>query len=201
MRRLLTVVAAIACTTTAPRAPQDAGAFSPDAGAFSPDAGADHIPPGTRGAVLQHHADAARSGVYVDAALTRPAVRNLRPDTAFSASYQGPVYAQPLYWDGGDGGQDLLVVATERNELIAFDPLSGARIWSRTLAAPASRPDLPCGNIDPLGITGTPIIDASRKLLFADAMTTGAHHRIYAVSLVDGSVAGSPVDLDSALPG
>ncbi|MGE5048827.1 MAG: PQQ-binding-like beta-propeller repeat protein, partial [Deltaproteobacteria bacterium] len=194
MRRFLAAVVALACTTTAPRAP-------PDAGALAPDAGADHIPPGARGAVLQHHADAARSGVYVDAALTRAAVRNLRADTAFSASYQGPVYAQPLYWDGGDGGQDLLIVATERNEVIAFNPLSGARIWSRTLAAPASRSELPCGNIDPLGITGTPIVDASRKLLFADAMTTGAHHRIYAVSLVDGSVSGSPVDLDSALPG
>jgi outer membrane protein assembly factor BamB len=125
-------------------------------------------------------------------------VRKLRPDTAFSATYQGPVYAQPLYWDGGEGGRDLLLVATERNEVIAFDPLSGARVWSRTLAAPASRSELPCGNIDPLGITGTPVIDAARKLLFADAMTAGAHHRIYAVSLVDGSVVGAPVDLDGA---
>jgi hypothetical protein len=184
MRRLLLLAAALGCTSTAAKkAPPD------------------QLPQGARGAVLQHHADAARSGVYVDAALTRAAVRNLRADGAFSATYQGPVYAQPLYWDAGEGGQDLLLVATERNEVIAFDPLGGARIWSHTLAPPASLSELPCGNIDPLGITGTPVIDASRKLLWVDAMTAGAHHRIYAVSLVDGSVVGSPVDLDSAVPG
>ncbi|HET7787234.1 MAG TPA: PQQ-binding-like beta-propeller repeat protein [Myxococcales bacterium] len=184
MRRLLAVAAALSCTSTAARK-------SPP----------DQLPQGARGAVLQHHADAARTGVYVDAALTRAAVRNLRADTAFSASYQGPVYAQPLYWDAGDGGQDLLLVVTERNEVIALDPLSGSRIWSRTLAAPSGLSELPCGNIDPLGITGTPVIDAQRKLLWVDAMTAGAHHRIYAVSLADGSVVGSPVDLDSAVPG
>ena len=183
-RLLLAVAASLACTSNAPKKPPF-----------------DQFPLGAQGAVLQHHGDATRSGVYVDAALTRAAVRNLRQDAAFSATYQGPVYAQPLYWDAGAGGQDLLLVFTERNEVIAFDPLTGARIWSRTLAQPASRAELPCGNIDPLGITGTPIIDPARKLLFVDAMITGPHHRIYALSLTDGSVSGTPVDLDTAVSG
>src|SRR5467141_558525 len=161
----------------------------------------DQLPSGVRGAVLQHHNDAARSGVYVDASLTRAAVGRLRQDTAFNAPLQGAVYAQPLYWDGGDGGQDLLIVATQRNEVVAFDPLTGARIWSRTLASPAPRSQLPCGNIDPLGITGTPIIDASRKLMFVDAMTSGPRHRIYAVSLTDGTVSGTPIDVDASVAG
>jgi hypothetical protein len=151
--------------------------------------------------VLQHHNDASRSGVYIDAALTRDAVSRFRQDTAFNAPLQGAVYAQPLYWDGGDGGQDLLIVSTQRNEVIAFDPITGARIWARTLAAPAPGSQLPCGNINPLGITGTPIIDAARKLLFVDAMTSGPRHRIYAVSLTDGSVSGTPVDVDASVPG
>ena len=161
----------------------------------------DQLPPGTRAAVLQHHNDAARSGVYVDPALTRTAIRNLRQDGSFNAPLQGSVYAQPLYWDGGDGGQDLLVVATQRNEVIAFDPLTGSRRWARTLAPAASQSELPCGNIDPLGITGTPIIDPARKLLFLDAMTSGAHHRVFAVSLQDGSISGTPIDLDSSVSG
>jgi outer membrane protein assembly factor BamB len=161
----------------------------------------DQLPPGTRAAVLQHHGDAARSGVYVDPALTRTAIRGLRQDGSFNAPLQGSVYAQPLYWDGGDGGQDLLVVATQRNEVIAFDPLTGSRRWSQTLAAAASRSELPCGNIDPLGITGTPIIDAGRKLLFVDAMTAGGHHRVFAVSVLAGTVSGTPVDLDSSVAG
>src|SRR6266436_8895072 len=94
----------------------------------------DQLPPGVRAAVLQHHNDAARSGVYVDPALTRAAVANLRQDMSFVPQLTGAVYAQPLYWDGGDGGQDLVIVATQQNEVIAFDPLSGARVWSRTLA-------------------------------------------------------------------
>ena len=161
----------------------------------------DQLPAGVRGAVLQHHNDAARSGVYVDAAITREAVRRLRQDTGLSASVQGSVYAQPLYWDGGDGGQDLLIVATQRNEVVAFDPLSGSRVWSRTVAPPVSRSDLPCGNIDPLGIVGTPVIDPDRKLLYVDAMTSGPRHRIYALSLADGSVSGTPIDVNAAVAG
>src|SRR5256886_14585042 len=131
----------------------------------------DQLPPGPRAAVLQHHNNGARGGVYVDPALTRTAVRGLRQDGSFNAPLQGAVYAQPLYWDGGDGGQDLLSVAPQRNQVIAFDPLTGSRRWARTLASAASQSELPCGHIDPLRITGTPIIDPTRRPLVVDAMT------------------------------
>jgi outer membrane protein assembly factor BamB len=167
----------------------------------APSGGFDQLPTGVRAAVLQHHNDAARSGAYTDPSLTREAVRRLRQDTAFSAPLQGSVYAQPLYWDGGDGGQDLLIVATQRNELIAFDPLTGSRIWSRTLAPPAPRSSLPCGNIDPLGTVGTPVIDAARKLIFVAAMISGPRHRVYAVSLTDGAIFGTPLDVELSVPG
>jgi len=166
-----------------------------------PPPASDHLPAGVRAAVLQHHNDDARSGVYVDASLTRAAVRTLRQDTSFTAPLQGSVYAQPLYWDGGEGGQDLLIVATQRNEVIAFDPLTGSRIWSRTLAAPAPSSELPCGNIDPLGTVGTPVIDAARRLLFVAAMTSGPRHRVHTVSLVDGTIFGTPVDVEAAVSG
>jgi hypothetical protein len=166
-----------------------------------PPPGADHLPAGVRASVLQHHNDAQRSGVYVDASLTRAAAAHLRQDGAFHAPLNGTVYAQPLYWDGGEGGQDLLIVATQNNEVIAFDPLTGSRIWSRTVAAPAKLSELPCGNIDTLGIIGTPIIDASRGILYADAMVSGARHRIHALSVADGSVAGTPIDVQTAVPG
>jgi len=166
-----------------------------------PPAPSDLIPPGVRAAVLQHHNDAARSGVYVDPALTRAAVANLRQDLSFVPQLTGSVYAQPLYWDGGEGGQDLVIVATQRNEVIAFDPLTGSRIWSRTLATPAPDSQLPCGNINPLGTVGTPVIDAARKLLFVAAMTSGPRHRIYALSVADGAPSGTPIDVEAAVPG
>src|SRR6266446_6437571 len=166
-----------------------------------PASSSDQLPSGVRGAVLQHHHDAARSGVYVDPALTRAAVANLRQDMSFVPQLTGAVYAQPLYWDGGDGGQDLVIVATQRNEVIAFDPLTGTRIWSQMLAPPAPRSELPCGNIDPLGVTGTPVIDAARKLLFVASMTSGPRHRVYALSLADGTISGTPFDVEASVPG
>jgi outer membrane protein assembly factor BamB len=151
--------------------------------------------------VLQHHNDASRSGVYVDPALTRATVAGLRQDPSFVPPLTGSVYAQPLYWDGGDGGQDLVIVATQQNEVIALDPLTGSRVWSRTLAAPAPSLQLPCGNIQPLGIVGTPVIDAGRKLLFVATMTLGPRHFVYALSLANGAPSGTPIDVQAAVPG
>ena len=196
MRVCFFAAALLACTKmTTPGPPPGGETTAPGAGA-----GAQLSSPGAA-AVLQHHNDAQRSGVYTDASLTRAALGAMRQDTAFSASLQGAVYAQPLYWDAGPGGQDRLIVATQQNELIAFDPITGARIWSRVLAAPAARSELPCGNIDPLGVIGTPVIDAARGILFADAMVAGARHRLFAVSLADGSVLGGAFDLDLGVSG
>src|SRR3954466_10328434 len=130
----------------------------------------DQLPVAVRGSVLQHHANGSRDGVYTDPALTRAAARGLRQDFFFSATYQGPVDAQPLYWDGGEGGQDLLLVFTERNEVIALDPVAGRTIWSRVGAPPLPPSTPPRGIIDPVGITGTPIIGTAIHLV---GMTNG----------------------------
>jgi hypothetical protein len=64
---------------------------------------------------------------------------------------------------------------------------------------------LPCGNIDPLGITGTPVIDPQSQALYLGAMirakASGApRHFIFGLSLQDGSVLpGWPVDVEAAL--
>ena len=61
---------------------------------------------------------------------------------------------------------------------------------------------MPCGNIDPFGITGTPVIDFASRTLYVDAMVTpddaGAtkKHLIYALSIDDGVVrSGWPIDV------
>ncbi len=60
-----------------------------------------------------------------------------------------------------------------------------------------------CGNIDPLGITGTPAIDAASGTLYLDAMVAdaaGPRHLLFALSLSDGSVrSGWPIDVAAAL--
>jgi hypothetical protein len=61
----------------------------------------------------------------------------------------------------------------------------------------------PCGNIDPLGITGTPVIDEARQAVYLAAMigdASGAHHRLFALSLKDGApLPGWPIDVAEAL--
>jgi hypothetical protein len=151
--------------------------------------------------VLQHHKNATRDGVYVDDAFTVAAAGKLHRDKTWNATIAGPTYAQPLYFEGGPGGKDVVIVATEQNEVSALDAADGSVVWRKTLGAPAQRGTLPCGNISPLGITGTPVIDAASRTLFLDAMTTDSgapKHMIHALSLDDGSPkSGWPVDVSA----
>jgi PQQ-like domain len=153
------------------------------------------------GEVLQHHLNETRDGAYVDPLMTRKAAAAIHLDRAFNAPVQGPVYAQPLYVDNGPGGKAALVVATERNTVLALDAATGAQIWTKTLGNPVQRSQLPCGNIDPLGITGTPIIDPNDRTIYVAAMTTPDGGRtkqqlVFALSLDDGSARpGWPVSV------
>src|SRR5207244_3913513 len=70
-----------------------------------------------------------------------------------SPSLDGKVYAQPLI------AGDLVIVATEGDSVYALARDSGAVVWRAALGQPVSGRSLPCGNIDPSGITGTPVGD------------------------------------------
>ena len=164
-------------------------------GSVAPPAG----PPGSA-AVLQYHKNASRDGHYVDAAFTRAAAPMLKKDTTFNAMLGGDVYAQPLYYESADG-KDLLITASETNEVKAFNAADGSVAWMKTLASPVTG-GLPCGNITPLGVTGTPVIDAATQTLYVAAMTSGPKHQIFALSLADGSVKpGWPVDVSTVRSG
>ncbi len=157
--------------------------------------------------VLELHAGPSRAGAYVDAAFTAAAARTLHLDTTFTAKYTGTTFAQALYLDRG-GARDLVIAATEANEVTAFDP-TGAMVWRAELGTPQPMPNAAegagCGNISPLGITGTPVIDFASGTLYLDAMireTNAAHHRIFALSVDDGSTRpGWPVDVGTAVKG
>ena len=155
--------------------------------------------------VLEHHEDAARSGLYVVPELTWEAAGRLQRDPKFQGEVAGPVYAQPLYWRSPASDRALLLVATEQNLVYALDARTGAPAWKTSLGSPVARSSLPCGNIDPLGITGTPAIDEHTQALYLDAMiadkASGApKHIIVGLALKDGSVLpGWPVDVEAAL--
>lgn len=153
--------------------------------------------------VFTYHGEPGRSGNFVVSALTFERARDLHLDKGFQARFPGNVYAQPLYWRAPGAESGLLFVATEDNAVYALDAKTGKEAWSRSLGKPVPRSALGCGNIDPLGITGTPVIDPASEAMYLDAMVSGSdgpHHLVFALSLKDGSVLpGWPVDVAEAL--
>lgn len=154
--------------------------------------------------MLQFHTNPSRDGVYFDSAMAKKAAARLTLDATFSPTITGNVYAQPLYVASGAMGKPTVIVATERNHVIALDPTNGAApFWDKTFGTPVTGVGtaLGCGNIDPLGITGTPIIDPTTHTIYFDAMTlTGGapKHMIHAISIDTGTdLAGWPVSPDT----
>src|SRR5437867_2566474 len=153
--------------------------------------------------VTQFHNHASRDGLYVDSAFTLSAAANLTRDLNFDGTIVGNVYAQPLYIDTGPGGRPTIIAVTESNNVYALDAVDGSIIWQRNdLGAPVLADD-PCTIIDPLGITGTPIVDLASRALFLDAMITPdggttKKHLIFSVNVDTGDTnSGWPVDVEA----
>jgi hypothetical protein len=153
--------------------------------------------------VATYHGSADRSGNFTMPALTWERARELRLDPAFAPRFAGNLYAQPLYWRPPGAAAGMLVVASESNVVAAFEAATGNTLWSRQLGAPVPLSAFACGNIDPLGVTGTPVIDEAAGTLYLDAMigdAAGPRHRLFALSLRDGAtLAGWPIDIAEAL--
>ncbi|HET7263400.1 MAG TPA: PQQ-binding-like beta-propeller repeat protein [bacterium] len=174
--------------------------------------GASAAAPAAPAGILMFHSDPARTGWDPgERALTPEAVRSRSPRRLWSEPVDGDVYASPLVVPGVTvRGQPRTVVyvATERDAVYAFDAESGTRLWGPvSLGTPVPRSSLPCGNIDPVGITGTPVVDRASGTLFAVAQTTPdggrtRSYRIAALGLDTGAVRrGWPVTIDPPASG
>ncbi|HLK84251.1 MAG TPA: hypothetical protein VKT99_22545 [Xanthobacteraceae bacterium] len=153
--------------------------------------------------VLTYHGSPDRSGNFTVPGLTWQRAKSLHLDEHFHARLAGNVYAQPLYWRAPGSNSGMLLVATEENTVHALNATTGDAIWTRSLGRPVARSALRCGNISPLGITGTPVIDEASGAIYLDANIadpSGPRHRLFALSLKDGSVLpGWPIDVAGAL--
>jgi outer membrane protein assembly factor BamB len=106
-----------------------------------------------------------------------------------SPTLDGAVYAQPLVVGS------TLVVATENDTVYAFDADTGVERWSRHLAHPVPKSALPCGNIDPSGITGTPVIDTSTGIVWVVTFSLPGGHMLWGLQMGTGAIASSrPAD-------
>jgi Concanavalin A-like lectin/glucanases superfamily/Carboxypeptidase regulatory-like domain/PQQ enzyme repeat len=155
--------------------------------------------------VTQHHNNPSRDGLYIDPAFTLTAAANITRDTSFTGTIVGNVYAQPLYIENGPGGVAMIIAVTESNNVYALNAATGGVIWHRNVGTAVSS-GLPCGNVSPVGITGTPIVDLPSRSLFLDAETKPSagvfKHLIFSLNVDTGAInIGWPVDVAAAVSG
>jgi outer membrane protein assembly factor BamB len=147
-------------------------------------------PAGSSADWLTYAHDAGRTGNAPDAA----AAGALHPLWR-SQILDGAVYAQPLVF-----GNEV-VVATENDSVYALSVKGGTILWRRHIGAPVPGDNLPCGNIDPSGITGTPVIDPASGTVFVVAFLDPGVHELLGISATTGKVvARTRVDPSRADP-
>ena len=165
-------------STTASASPSTTGSSSAVQGTTSSSSVASTssqtTPAGSEGWTT-YQADNARTGYYPVTNFT-----SVKQDWE-SPVLDGAVYAQPLVF-----GSDVFV-ATENDSVYSLDAASGTVLWRTNLGVPVQGGELQCGDISPSGITGTPVIDASRGIVYVVAFSS-LHHTLFAVNATSGSV-------------
>ena len=162
--------------------------------------------------VLSYHNDLSRDGVNSqEYALTTSLVNGSTFGKLFSCAADGAIYAQPLWVPNvniGGGVHNVIVAATQHDSVYVFDADANPCVtYWRQVLIPAgetygSSSDLGTADIYPdIGITGTPVVDASTGTIYLVSKTktsSGTYHqRFHALSLVTGAEkTGSPVEID-----
>jgi outer membrane protein assembly factor BamB len=181
----MVLAAAVGCTSSATAPPttvSPAGASpaaTPTSAASSPDAD-----------WPTYDRTAERSGVSVSSAA--PGVVR----QSWTMSVDGAVYAQPLVV-----GSEV-IVATENDSVYALSLSSGATLWTRHLASPVPA-GLPCGNVNPSGITGTPVADPATGQLWVVTFTAqpAYQHTLWELDLTTGRTFWQrPIDVSGSDP-
>jgi len=118
------------------------------------------------------------------------------PMSVWSVTLDGAVYGSPVIVAGG-----IKIVATENNTVYR---ISGNRVvWRHHLGAPVPLSSLPCGNINPLGITGTPAYDrTTRSLIVVAELANPFRHVAVGLDPVTGTQRWfRNVDVPTSVPG
>ncbi len=179
--------------------PRQTPARSPVVPATRP---ADVYPPATASPVASgsspaaqwpgYHADQSRSGsvaAQASSGIARP---------AWSVDLGGAVRGQPVIGGG------IVIAVTETNRVVSLNPADGAILWSASVGPPLTNVAAiaGCGDIDPLGITSTPVIDPRSGTVYVVAEVDEAgvvRHRLEGLTLTSGAVVLSET-VDPPLP-
>lgn len=175
-------------------------------------------------AVTTFHNDNYRSGTNTSEYSLTPAsvsVAQFGRQAVFPV--EGYVYAQPLYVPNlniGGVNHNVVFIATEHDQVYAFDTASGAQLWATnllgnknllTMASPISSNDVNCTDLVPeIGVTGTPVIDTTTNTMYLVAAvkqydmvsgTTTFHQQMHALDLTTGLDKVPPHEITATYPG
>jgi outer membrane protein assembly factor BamB len=107
--------------------------------------------------------------------------------TAWTKNLDQKVYGQPLVFDG------RVYAATENDTVYALDAHDGGILWSRHVGTPMTNVSAQtgCGNVDPLGILSTPVIDTASNTIYVVATIEDSfnhiHHQLIGLNALTGA--------------
>src|SRR5207245_3153286 len=114
---------------------------------------------------------------------TAPALMNSVNQQWAHTGLDHSVYAEPLVYG------TMVLVTTEGNTVYALDAATGNQLWSKNYGTPVPSGQFPCGNINPVGVTGTPVIDTTSGTMYFVAMVwdgataASIHYQLEAINL------------------
>jgi hypothetical protein len=152
--------------------------------------------------VLTQHNDLSRTGANLnETILTTSNVHTGTFGKLHSYPVTGQVYAQPLYVAQAISGKNVVYLATEANNVYAFNADSPwDLLWSRTSIETPWMSASTCVNTQPLiGISSTPVIDTSTSTMYLTAkrnVNGTFKYMLHALDLTTGAdKPGSPIDM------
>ena len=160
-------------------------------------------------AVTTYQYDNSRSGTNTHETTLTPSNVNVSTfGRKMVFTVQGYVYAQPLYVPNlviGGTSHNVVFIATEHDQVYAFDVNTGAQLWQANLlkgispldtVSTVSSSDVSCNDLVPeIGITGTPVIDTTTNTLYVVAkikeynpqtQITRFYHRLHGLDITSG---------------
>jgi hypothetical protein len=166
--------------------------------------------------VLTYRFNNARSGLDSGETTLNPSNVNTKTfGKLFILPVAGYVDAEPLYVSSvtiAGGTHNVVIVATERDYVYAFDADTGALYWKTSTLLTDETPsdDRNCDQVTPvIGITSTPVISrpaGTNGVIYAVAMSkqlTGQYHqRLHALDVGTGAeLYNGPVEITGKYPG
>jgi YVTN family beta-propeller protein len=99
---------------------------------------------------------------------------------AWQKNLDGGVWSEPVIARG------VLIAATEGDSVYGLNPTTGKQLWHAKLGTPEPLNQQPCGDIDPIGITGSPAFDPKTGSVFVVATTGHGKHTLWALNAKTG---------------